>query len=347
MDQGSDIVQIETFNDHSTEYISVLYSNDTISTYSFTSNGNFFVLQTLNVTDAAAFVLFNIDGTVYLAVAKNSSDGSEVYEWRNDNFVFHHKLSTKGARDVAFVSTPRQGDYLIFSCSYQTVLINYPTIVYKWVLGQFHVYQYLETVTNASTVDSVVTESEEVLIVLTHRLENGESSTLMYHWNGTYFDDRVNKSQTIPAVPLGTKLFPFVIGVHTFLIGQSLSDNSIASVFRYEEHSRQFIQYADIDTPGTLIDVDYLNTSKEHFLILANSQEPSSSSTLPTQQNNVLVYRIDGAGFQLFQDIRTTFRPSVLRHFSKDQCTGIVVASSDGNAELYQWSDTASHCSSS
>ena len=280
-------------------------------------------------------------------MAKDStSSNSEIYQWSSSNgqFTFSSSLVTRGARDVAFVSTPRQGDYLVFACHHRTSWFNYPTYVYKWVSGRFEVYQYLLSVTNALSVDSVVTSSDDVLLVLTHELGNGNPTTVVYHWNGTYFDDRAEERQTMSVASRKT----FTIGIRTFLVGQSLSDSSIVQIFMYNSQSKRFVDHADIDTPGEINAVEYFNTKTEHFLILTNfveSQESSPNGVPIRRHHDVLVYRIDGAGCELFQDIQTPFRPSVLQRFSRGDCQGVTIAGSGGTTELHQWSDMFSLCS--
>ena len=338
---------MEQFTDSGNEYFTILYSNGSINTYSFTLSGNHLILQTLTVANAASLVMFKIGSTFYLAVAKNSTNsGSEVYQWSSsdEQFTFSNSLSTRGARDVAFISTPGQGDYIVFACHHKTTRFTYPSYIYKWVGGRFEVYQYLQMVTNALTVESVVTSSDDVLLVLTHELGNGNLSTVMYHWNGTYFDDRTEQKQVISLE--SRKLF--TIGVHTFLAGQSLSDSSIVHVFVYNRQSRQFVEHTNIDTPGAIDAVEYFHTNTEHFLILTNFVESQESSLngVPLNRNfDVLVYRIDGAGCTLFQEIQTTFRPSVLSRFSRGECQGVAIAGSSGTAELHQWSDMFNLCS--
>ena len=346
IEEDSDVEHIEHFIHSSTKYFTVLYSNNSIITYSFDTNDELTIKQTLMVSKAATFVVFVVDDIVYLAVARDSSSGSKVFEWSNEEFVFFKRLSTaKGSGDVEFVSTPRQGNYLIYACNYQTGLINYPTVIYKFVSRQFHVYQYLNQVTRSSSVNSVVTPDDEVLLVVAHSLENGTSRTVMYHWNGTFFDDRTNHHQVIPTLKLGTKVFLFTIESHTFLVGQSPSDNTVATAFRYNRPSRQFVKHADVYTPGTLNVVEYFHTKTEHFLVLAISQNITSGGTMSTS-SSVSVYRIEGAGFQHFQEIQTSFRPSVLSRFSQsDSCKGITVAGSNGKVELYHWSDSVNRCS--
>lgn len=345
LEQNNEILHMETFSDSNTDYFSVLYSNHSINTYRFSSSGDHSFLHELTGTNAASFVLYEMDSTFYLAVAKNSTADSKIYLWRNGSFIFLSRLSTRGARNVEFVSTPRQGNYLVFACYHQTFRFNYPAIVYKWASGEFHVYQYLQTITRGLTVDSVVTSDGDVLLVLTHEVGNGNTSTVMYRWNGTYFDDRMNHSQDVSALALGTKMFPLTIGQETFLLGRSILDSSLAHFFRYNRYSRQFIKFTDIDTPNTIAAAEYFHVEAEHFLVLANSQESPPAVPSTSSQYSLLVYRLLGAGFQLFQEIEISFRPSIVRHFSIDKCQGIAIASSNGNVELYQWLDSSNRCS--
>ena len=337
---------MEHFTDSENEYLAILYSNGSINTYSLAASGNHQVLQTLTIPDAASFVVFKISNLFYLAVAKNStSSNSEVYQWSssNEQFTYSSSLSTRGARDVVFVSTPRQGDYLVFACHHKTSRFNYPSYVYKWVSGRFEVYQYLQMVTDAVTVDSVVTRSDDVLLVLTRELGNGNPTTVVYHWNGTYFDDRAEQRQLISAASQET----FTIGVHTFLVCQSLSDSNVVQIFTYNSQSRQFLEHTNINTQGEINAIEYFHTDTEHFLILTNfveSQESSPNGVPLNRHYDVLVYRIDGAGCELFQEIQTSFRPSVLRRFLRGECQGVAIAGSSGMTELHQWSDMFNLC---
>ena len=357
MNGSNEVLHMEHFKISSTEsFFVVLYSNSSLTLYNIASSGDYLILQTLTVTDAASFATFEIDGNLYLAVARNSAAPSELYQWNasSKQFVLFNSIPTKGARDVEFVRTPRQGDYLIFACHYQLPRLNYSSIVYKWVSGdgefQFLNYQNLDMASNALSVDSVVTNSGNVLLVVTHEHRNGNQNTVMYHWNGTYFDDRIDQRQVIPP-ETSTKTLLFAIGTHTFLVGLAGSD---AHMLRYDRQSRQFVEYTHMNTPGVIDTVEYFHTSTEHFLVFANfissqgtsSSSSSSSETLSGDHSNVLVYRIDGVGFKLFQEIQTSFRVSVIRHFSKgEDCRGIALASSIGMAELHQWADTTNHCS--
>ena len=337
---------MEPFVNSGNEYLAILYSNGSINTYSLAASGNHLVLQTLTIADAASLVVFEISNTFYLAVAKNStSSNSEVYQWssNSEQFTYSSSLSTRGARDVAFVSTPRQGDFLVFACHHRTSRFNYPSYVYKWVSGRFEAYQYLQMVTNALTVDSVVTSSDDVLLMLTHELGNGNPTTVVYHWNGTYFDDRAEQRQAISAASQTT----FTIGVHTFLVCQSLLDDSIVQIFMYNSQTRRFVEHTSIDTLGEINAVEYFHTNTEHFLVLTNFVESQGSSPngVPlTRHYDVLVYRIEGAGCKLFQEIQTSFRPSVLRRFSRGECQGVAIAGSSGTTELLQWSDMFNLC---
>ena len=345
MEQNNEILHMETFSDSNTDYFSVLYSNHSINMYSLSSSGEHSFLQELTVANAASFVLFELDSTFHLAVARNSTADSEIYRWRNGRFIFLSRLSTRGARNVEFVSTPRQGNYLVFACYHKTFRFNYPAFVYKWASGEFHIYQYLQMVTRGLTVDSAVTHDGDVLLVLTHEVGNGDTNTVMYRWNGTYFDDRTNHSQEISALALGTNMLPLTIGRETFLLGRSVLDSSLAHFFRYNRHSRQFIKFSDVSTSNTIAAAEHFLVDAEHFIILANSQE-SSPTVPPSSQYSVLVYRIWGARFQLFQEIEISFRPSILRQFSVDNCQGVAIASSEGSVELYQWLDSRNQCSS-
>ena len=343
------ILHTATFEATNTAYFSVLYSNSTINTYSLAENGNHVLLQTLFLPDVVSLTIFDIGSTFYLAVAKNSSSESEVYRWSSDEeFVFHSRLSsTKGARDIEFVRTPWQGYYLIVSCNYRTVHINYPTFVFKWVSGRFQVYQYLQAATSGLTSDSVVTGNGDIVLALTHKMGNGNVRSVSYHWNGTYFDDRTEQTQVLPALALGKRLLTVTIGVHTFLIGRSPSDDSKALAFKYNRKTEQFVDFASIDTPGSVLAVEYFHTSTEHFLVVSNHVVSQSLSAPTSDQYGVLVYNIDGASFRLFQEIQTSFKPSVLRHYSRGDCQGVAIAGSSGQTELYQWSETTNLCNNS
>ena len=337
---------MEHFTDSENEYLAILYSNGSINTYNLAASGNHLVRQTLTITDAASFALFKISNTLYLAVAKNStSSNSEVYQWSSsdEQFTYFSSLTTRGARDVTFVSTPQQGDYLIFACHHRTPRFDYPSYVYKWVSGRFMAYQHLQMVTNALTVDSAVTSSDDVLLVLTHAMENGNPTTVVYHWNGTYFDDRAEQRQAISVASQKT----FTIGVHTFLVGLSPSDSSIVKIFKYNSLTKQFVEHTSINTSGEINAVEYFSTNTEHFLVLTNFIKPQESSPngVPlNRHHDVLVYRIDGAGCELFQEIQTSFRPSALRRFSRGECKGVAIAGSSGTTELQQWSDMLNLC---
>ena len=166
----------------------------------------------------------------------------------------------------------------------------------------------------------------------------------MYHWNGTYFDDRTEQRQAISVILQKT----FAIGAYTFLVSRSLSDSSIAQIFTYNSQSRQFVEHTNIDTPAEINAVEYFHMNTEHFLILTNfveSQESSPNGIPLNHHYDILVYKIDGAGCELFQEIQTSFRPSVLRRFSKGECQGIAIAGSSGMTELHQWSDMFNLCS--
>ena len=338
---------MEHFTESGNEYLTMLYSNGSINTYNLAASDNHHVLQTLTIADAASFVLFKISNVLYLAVAKNStSSNSEVYQWSSsdEQFIYSSSLSTRGARDVTFVSTPQHGDYLIFACHHKTPRFDHPSYVYKWVSGRFLAYQHLQMVTNALTVDSVVTSGDDVLLVLTHAMENGNPTTVVYRWNETYyFDDRTEQRQAISIA--SQKIF--TIGINTFLVGLSSSDSSVVKIFKYNSQTKRFAEYTSIDTPGEINAVEYFHTNTEHFLSLTNfikSQESSPNGVPLNRHHDVLVYKIDGAGCKLFQEIQTSFRPSCLRRFSRGECKGVAIAGSSGMTELQQWSDMLNQC---
>ena len=267
---------------------------------------------------------------------KLQSIPSELYKWNGSSFIRVQTFTgAVGAKDVDFITIENLGSFLAFSRYHDTLSYNAPSIVYVWdsIHSVFLPYQTLPT-TGAQKLH-FFTAREETYLAVAIEVDgtgNGLTNSMLFRWNGTYFDERV--FQYIPT-QRARDLHPFVIGCHVFLVAANYFDgeshNIMSKVYRLENES--FVEHAAIQTRGATA-VEPFTIRSEHFLTVINSHDETTGGTTTAS----VIYRIDGPSFVPFQEI-VTEKGSYAHFFSLGgDCKALAISNQAAKSKLYKWS---------
>lgn len=305
------------------EFITVITTSHHVHVYEI-ARSSFNLFQTLSSSGTltpSGVEAISVDGRYCIAI---TGGRSALFCWNaaSQRFDEHQELFTREAVHVRFVSAGTY-HFLVFACNGSS---DAPSYVYVWSSqsDRFLLFQHLPTVGGVSA--SVQSTSIGSFITITQRTETAQSCSMVFKWNGTYFDylQSFHSNTT----------FVFAAGEIVFLI-------SSATVHRYDFASGQFITHSTlpIQRNNSINNAyDYFSINTEHYLAVGGQQLGASGS-----HGTIDVHRLDGASFVPYQTVQAPSGLFALQGFQSSSGRKVLAFTSGGNSmSFYRWTTSDS-----
>lgn len=260
---------------------------------------------------------------------------SELYLWNGTTFLkTTNEIRTMGIKDVDYVMLPDNSTLIALASHDDKTTFNVPTYIYRHHPtrgNDFHHYSPNLRTTGAVRVNFYTFNSTTYLFVAEERSATGDTRTKssIFRWNSSHFElfQEINTDAA-------SDLLPFSIGDNFFVVavnnrrGQSRNIQSIVYILS----NGQFVYYYALDTKGAT-KAEFFRIGIESFLAFSNSQDDSNGSA----STDSVVYRVEGAKFVCFQNIRTHSAVYVHVFTLENGCTVLAIANKAGKSRLYKW----------
>ena len=265
----------------------------------------FHVHDKVETRGAVNMEIFNIKGTIFLAVAnfhlanKGYNIGSFVYKMspNTEKFEILQTLPTIGCRSMTHFSD--RGDlYLFVANHFDGTTHTLHSVIYKWNGTKFVNHTTIET-HGASTAQFFKINGESFCVVANYRNDTSVSIfSIIYKWN----KGRLEAFQKIPTHGAVDCKFYNSKGGQMFLVfanyyAISEGFNVKSAVYKWDGQRFILAQYVEA---SAAIGVDLFESDDGLFLALA------SHRTANSWHSHTNVFRWNGTAFLLFQELETT-----------------------------------------
>lgn len=300
-------------------------------------------VETIRCLSCTSFKTFSLNTRHYMVVGHHYDNTlqdpprvySELYRWNRTTFYkTTNQIRTMGVKDVDHVTLPDNSTLIALAAHDDKATFNVPTYIYRHHPSRgnrFHHFSPNLHTTGALRVNFYTFNSTTYLFVAEERSANGDTRTTssIFRWNSSHFE-LFQEIKTEAA----SDLLPFSVGDNFFVVAVNNrrgASRNIQSVV-YILCNGEFVYYYALDTKGAT-KAEFFRIGIESFLVFSNSQDDSNGSA----STDSVIYRVEGAKFVCFQNIRTHNAVYVHVFTLENGCTVLAIANKAGKSRLYKW----------
>lgn len=323
--------------------VSTRQEHEGVVIYELVNSERLVHVQTISCLTATSFKAFCLHSEYYMVVGHHYDHTqrdpprvfSELYLWNGTMFVItDNQIRTMGIKDVDHVTLPDNSTLIALGAHDDKTTFNVPTYIYRHhpTRGDhFHHFSPNLRTTGALRVNFYTFNSTTYLFVAEERSATADTraTSSIFRWNSSHFE-LFQEIKTDAA----SDLLPFSIGENFFVVavnnrrGQSRNIQSIVYIL----YNGEFVYYYALDTKGAT-KAEFFRIGIESFLAFSNSQDDSNGSA----STDSVIYRVEGAKFVCFQNIRTHNAVYIHVFTIENGCTVLAVANKAGKSRLYKW----------